>query len=207
MRWDDWESRRRIAGGIVALGLVLGVLGCASPSRQSGADTTPSDPATASPTPSPQPTGSRTLSPSETDTSLVADRILALAGPRFSGIVVHPAEGRIVAYWAGEIPSEAADYASTSPGGITVELNDDAPFTRSELKSAAERITQSEVGEQVGVSSVAVRSDGSGLGIDLVGDVPTPAKVEAIAAVAGLPENAIEYTPFNAAVPAPATKG
>jgi alpha-tubulin suppressor-like RCC1 family protein len=54
---------------------------------------------------------------------------------------------------------------------------------------------------------VAVRSDGSGLGIDLVGDVPTPAKVRAIAAVAGLPENAIEYTPFNAVVPAPATKG
>lgn len=200
MKWDDREISRRITSGIVVLGLILGVSGCAS--RQDTADTIPGNPAKASPSPSAQPSGSSSASPPETDTSLVADRIFALAGPRFAGIIVHPTEGRIVAYWAGDIPSAVADYASTSPGGVTVELNEDAPFTRDELKSAAERITQSEIGKEVGVSSVAVRPDGSGLGIDLVGNVPTPINVEALAELAGLPVDAIDYTPFNEVVPA-----
>lgn len=139
------------------------------------------------------------------DTSPIADQLFALAGPSFAGLMVHESEGRIVAYWAGAIPRAAADYAATNPGGLTVELNDEARFTRTHLKIAAERITQSELGQRAGVSSVAAKSDGSGLGIDLVGEVPAPAVADAIADLADLPKDAITYTPFNRVVPASAT--
>lgn len=203
MKSDDRGRRQRVASGIVVVGLVgLGLLGAraqADRGIEEAATATVPAPVSLAPSP-PTGAGSGTTAP-QLDFSPVADRIFALAGPGFAGLIVHEGEGRIVAYWAGEIPQAATDYAATSPAGIAVELNEDARFTRSDLKAAAERITQSELGRQVGVSGVAAKSDGSGLGIDLAGEPPTPAHVEAIAQLAGLPNDAITYTPFNPLVP------
>jgi hypothetical protein len=207
MKWWDGRGGRRFgAAGLVVASLILGALGACADGNTTGA-AAPSGPTPASTAPSPPPTLDSSTGGTQIEFSPVADRIFALAGPRFAGLIVQEDEGRIVAYWAGEIPTAAAHYAATSPGGITVQLNDGARFTREHLSAAAERLTQSELGQQVGVSGIAAKADGSGLKINLADGLPTPAEGQAIADMADLPNDAITYIPFNPGVPLTAPGG
>lgn len=149
-----------------------------------------------------EPTPAHHAAESDGDISAIADRLFALAGPRFAGLRVDEAHRRIAAYWAGDIPAAAAAYAARKPAGITIQLDDQAPFTRLSLQASAERVANSEMGRKIGVSSVAARGVGTpGLHVDVKGDVPPPALRRAVAQLAGLPEDAITYTPYNELVP------
>ena len=63
------------------------------------------------------------------------------------------------------------------------------------------RISESAVGERARVEAIAAKSDGSGLHIDVAASVPDDRTKSKIAALAGLPENAIRYTPPSRMVP------
>lgn len=203
-------------GSCVCIGALLAVWGCASsthsvasspasrtvPAASNHPSVQSSDPHGSAPRSSNVASSSgRSSATSGIDFSALADGIFSHAGERFSGLIIDQDQGRIVAYWVGDVPAEVEELATTFPLGVDVQLEGGAAHSRLELSSAAERVTTSAAGSKAGVSAVAVLPNGSGLKIDVAGEVPTGALAAEVAAVAQLPLGSIAYTPFSAVVP------
>lgn len=182
-------SRGRVharAAGVLIAGLLGMSVACGATSHESTADDHGSD----------DPAAERDVR--------VPDVLSELGGDRFAGLEMHGQH--IVSYWVGTVPAEARDYAESEPEGMTIELVTSARFSRDELTAAAERIVNSEAGGHAAISWVSAESDGSGLEIAVEGEEPSPTVQQEIAALAGLPENAIAYTPNTGPIArAPAT--
>lgn len=153
----------------------------------------------------------------------------------FAGQVVDAENRSITIYWKGTPPGSIDDYRRyASSLGLTLDVRESADITRDEALMAAERITASEElvkaagitavlygrtqlqavaarvadtseAEAAGVGSIAVKSDGSGLRVDLVSGLPPDATRAALVAATGLPTSAVEFVPDTGEiVPLPA---
>jgi hypothetical protein len=92
-----------------------------------------------------------------------ADSIVAAKGPGFAGITVSPETGTVTAYFTGtpDARSAAAIAAARSSVKVTVAR---AAHSQAELAAAARTLTAT-----AGVTSIAVRADGSGLDVATAG--------------------------------------
>lgn len=125
----------------------------------------------------------------------VPDRIFELGGEGFAGLFVDEVENSITTYWKGAAPAQLVAYARTRPSGVRIRLVENAPYSRSDLSAAASRVMSSQAGIAAGVSLISPKVDGTGLKIGVLGLVPSEEQQAAIASVAGVPVDAITFTP------------
>jgi hypothetical protein len=132
-------------------------------------------------------------SPDENEAqSKVSDRLLTMPG--IAGIHNDWENEVMRAWFAGEAPQEAVDYAASNPHGITVEITDGAEFTREEAQAAAGNVIgDDELVEQAGIQSVAVNHDGSGFRVNMIADSPSNEVKQQIVEAAGIPAEHITY--------------
>lgn len=125
----------------------------------------------------------------------VAGQLEGVGGERLAGLELSDSGRRIVAHWVGSTPPVVADYVATLPDGVHVTNVEGARYGRAHLQAVAARVADTPEAEAVGVSSITVKSDGSGLRVDLVSGLPADAVRAALVAATGLPKSAVEFVP------------
>jgi hypothetical protein len=86
------------------------------------------------------------------------------------------------------MPTDVRAFVQKERPGLTVEVIEGAKWDRSEMQSAAERIiADSSLVTQLGITSVAVNADGSGVTTSVSADAVTADEVQAVERVSGLP--------------------
>lgn len=146
----------------------------------------------------------KVASPSPEAISAVAERVATMADDRFAGLVVDEPRGRIRSYWVGKAPQGVVDLA-TGSSAVHVEVVTSAAYRRSELRDAGDRIMRSRLPGLRGLSSIAVKPDGSGLEVNFIDELPSQRERAAIAKIAVLPQEALEFRPDQGTiVPLPA---
>lgn len=139
-----------------------------------------------------------------TTTTKVADKLRDLGGSHFAGLTIDPGRRVIQSYWTGGVPVAVAEYARTHPGGVAIELVENAPYSRDQLTAAARRIADNSVSQTSHIATIEALSDGSGLEINVSEDVPDDATRTQIAQIAQLPVSAISYAAHSGIADKPA---
>lgn len=132
--------------------------------------------------------------PATADYPGVVDRLRVLGGSHFAGVEIQEGRNQIESHWIGGIPATVDDYARSRPGGVTIQLVEDARFSRDRLQAASTRVADSALALDAGLSGVSVQPDGSGLRIDVKGVMPDPKTHADLADLAGLPADALTFT-------------
>jgi hypothetical protein len=102
--------------------------------------------------------------PSNEAVAVVAGRLDDLgAGTGLAGITVDESRRTVTVHWQGTAPTEVHTYVAERPLGVSVRLVEGARYSRAEAMVAAQRLTGSAYARQIGLQSVAVNPDGSGL--------------------------------------------
>jgi len=119
----------------------------------------------------------------------IADQLRAWGcSAGLSGIKIDETSGSLVAWWKGRMPTDVRAFVQKERPGLTVEVIEGAKWDRSEMQSAAERIiADSSLVTQLGITSVAVNADGSGVTTSVSADAVTADEVQAVERVSGLP--------------------
>ncbi len=145
-------------------------------------------------------------------TAVVADSLWAQGRDTgFAGQRVDESTQTINLYWKGRAPAQVQQYIATRPHGVTIRLTEGARHSRLEGMRAAERLADGPQAAALGIQSVAVKGDGSGVVARIAGRSPKRIDVDSATAIAG---TAVEFVTRSTAVPtatrandAPAWKG
>lgn len=193
--------KKAILGLVLTLGLTL--------ATSSGAAL--GDPHTSAGSPAaPQTTGPEQIHPAddqhvsaqlkETETTavdvlpVVADELFRLGRDRgFASQVVHESERTIDLYWVGEVPDDIQAYIDRRPFEVAVRLHQDARLPRVDGLAAMDRILQSSMTKTARITSINLRSDGSGITVNVSGQEPDVDVQRRIAEVAGLPLELLQF--------------
>ncbi len=99
--------------------------------------------------------------------SLLADQIKARGlDVGWSGTIVNPETNALTVYWKGKVPAELRRSLASDPYGISVELRENAPYSRLEQREAIERVINDErATRDWDVVGGAARPDGSGIDV------------------------------------------
>ncbi len=127
------------------------------------------------------------------DLPAIATNISRLGGADFAGLEISNDSNAIVVRWVGKTPKVVTDYVATLPDGVHVTNTEGARYPRTKLQAVAAAIVNSPEAAAADVSSISAKPDGSGLRVDIIAELPSPAERAALVSLSGLPADALEF--------------
>jgi hypothetical protein len=102
--------------------------------------------------------------PSNEAVNVVAGQLDDLGAQNgLAGITVDEGQRLVTVHWKGAAPAAARAFVAGRPLGVSIQLVEGARSSRAEAMAAAQRLADSALGRRIGLQSVAVNVDGSGV--------------------------------------------
>jgi hypothetical protein len=122
------------------------------------------DPVASTAQPGPASPGLSASSPTDDVIPPVAERIFDLGKDGgFAGQRTDYKNRAITVFWKGTAPTDVHDYVASRPFGVNVTLVEGAKYSRAEGNAARTRIWNASIATEIGIVSISVKGDGSGL--------------------------------------------
>jgi len=187
-------------GFTVAAAPLLARLGTASAALLLVATASPWTSAVASPTvqgeagigsvvlePGPAPIGLSETSPADDVIPVVAEKVFDLGSDQgFAGQVTDYDKRAITVFWTGVVPNDIQKYVDSKPYGVDISI-ESGMVSRADAEAARSRLKESPLSSTLGVVSISVAYDGSGLHLGVKGTRTSSAEIlDEVKAVAGI---------------------
>lgn len=81
----------------------------------------------------------------------------------FAGLRTDYPNRSLTVFWNGPVPASIKEYAESRPHGVAIEIVPGSAYSRLQLQEARERLIQNPLTRELGIVSISVNGDGSGL--------------------------------------------